>query len=77
VRACVCVSGKTWIIVGNKLIGNQSPFRSVELVALDFKNEASEGRRANPRLSSPFLRPHTGVYSEVSGLAAWSENCKW
>jgi hypothetical protein len=24
-----------------------------------------------------FPPPHTRVYPKVSGLAAWSENCKW
>jgi len=37
-------------------------------------------RRADPPFKKSyqlFKESHTGVYPKVSGLAAWSENCKW
>jgi hypothetical protein len=44
-REAVCVSEKTGVIVCNKLIGNQSPSCSAELVALNFKKVYRKGRR--------------------------------
>jgi hypothetical protein len=43
VRVCVCVSGKSWIIAGNKLIENWSPSLSAELVPLGFKKAIRRG----------------------------------
>ena len=40
---CVCVSGKSGIIVGNKLIENCSPSLSTELVPLGFKEAVQRG----------------------------------
>ena len=39
----VCVSGKSGIIVGNKLIENWSPSLSAELVPLGFKKAVRRG----------------------------------
>jgi hypothetical protein len=36
----------------------------------------SRGRRRE-LLEERYLTQHTRVYPEVSGLAVWSENCKW
>ena len=51
----MCVSGKSGIIVGNKLIENWSPSLSAELVLLGFNEAATEGRRFNPSSSLPFF----------------------
>jgi hypothetical protein len=41
--------------------------------------EVAEGRRRlhTEKLPNVYLSPNTRVYPKVSGLAAWSENCKW
>jgi hypothetical protein len=58
VMEAVCVTGKTRVIAGNKLIGYQSPPCSAELVALNFKNVRKEGRITDLG-SQHFISYHT------------------
>jgi len=38
-------------------------------------NFSNTWHHSNQNFSS--YRPYTRVYSKVSGLAAWSDNCEW
>jgi hypothetical protein len=40
------------------------------------KMNGSEGN-VSPELEDTGLRLYKGVYPNVSGLVAWSENCEW
>jgi hypothetical protein len=55
----VRVSGKSAIIVGNKLIENWGPSSSAGLVPLGFKKAVMEEEDLIPRFSLPFFNPHT------------------
>lgn len=72
-REAVCVSRKTGVIVGNKLIGNQSPPCSAKLVDLNFKKVYSKGEElilGFGTSSSVIIPVHWELESGLLGLSS-------